>query len=383
MAVAPGKFVASVKVNGKQQEKTFPLGTPDSVVALWKERTKKLLGQGIGRAESGTFAADVEAYLDTLVDRPLRRSERAQQLDWWIVRCGRMSRLAITAPFIQTELAALRLTRSASTCNKYRLALSHLWRTLDGKSALNPVKDVPMFEEPEAEPRNLSAHVVELLFAAWPDRGEAKRGQKRSTVNLAKRVLLVMLRTGLTPAEQRRLRPQDLHLDSGSVWVQRRKKGKGVAGLELPLTPDGVTALGAFRDAGLIGRPFSTRSIFHGWERTRLRVLTRTDLDAATRDELERARPYDLRHTFGTFVLERTVNLKVTQELMRHRSSKTTKRYVGAQVLPYLRAAVNMLEAPPSAGWTPAPGDNSGAPISGRLGAPSRDQSEVENSGKH
>lgn len=70
-------------------------------------------------------------------------------------------------------------------------------------------------------------------------------------------------------------------------------------------------------------------------------MLETDGLDAHTRRLLEEARPYDLRHSYATFVLEQTQNLKTTQELMRHRSSKTTKRYARAAIAPHLRAAID------------------------------------------
>jgi hypothetical protein len=44
------------------------------------------------------------------------------------------------------------------------MALAHLWSTLDGKNAANPLRDVPVFEEPEAEPRNLPPALVTSIL---------------------------------------------------------------------------------------------------------------------------------------------------------------------------------------------------------------------------
>jgi integrase len=357
MSVTPGKFRATVKVRGQQREKEFPLGTSDRVVQDWKDRARGKLKDERPPTTRGTFAADVERYLPTLADRYDLQKERTRQLDWWSLRFGRMKRATIEPAQIQAELAELRLTHAASTCNHYRIALSHLWRTLDGKNKPNPLRDVATYEEPEPEPRNLSPLTVRLVLEAWPDWGEAKKGEKRTRVNLAKRVLTVMLRTGLTPADLKRLQRRDLaQLAVGSIYVRRRMKGKGVVGSMFPLDADGIAALTAFRDAGLVGRRFSTHAIYKGWVKTCRRLLERGDLDPVVRDELERARPYDFRHTYGTFVLERTQNLKTTQELLRHRSGKMTKRYAAAMVLPHLRAAVDRL-----------------GPMADRLGLPSHD----------
>jgi len=337
-------FRATTKVRGRQVQETFPIGTPDAVIAAWKARVRNQIDLGLPKARAGSLAADVPVYLATLIDRPALLKERERQLDWWTRRLGHLPRTSITAPMIARALAELRLSRAAGTCNHYRTALSHLWSTLDGKAAPSVLRDVKTHTEPDPEPRDLSPRTIALILEAWHNLGPPVKGQKRTTVNLAKVVATVMLHTGITPAEMRRLRPRDFHLEAASVYLQRRIKGKGIVGGEYPLSAAGVAALAAFRSAELVGRPFSSKSVRQGFVNVCRRLLLRGDLDEATRQELARARPYDLRHTFGTFVLERTMNLKVTQELMRHRSAKMTKRYVGGQVMPYLRAAVNLLE---------------------------------------
>lgn len=334
----------TVKARGVQRERRFPVGTSARTIQDWKDRERGRLKDERPPASRGTFAKDVERYLDTLADRYALKKERTYQLDWWIKRLGKLRRTTIDAPTIRAALAELRMKKAASTCNHYRMALAHLWSTLDGKNGANPLRDVPVFEEPEAEPRNLPPALVTAILDAFPAMGRAIKGQKRSSVNLGALRLQVMASTGLSPAEIMRIRPGDLALDDRAVYVRRRLKGKGSEGMLLPLTAAGVSALTAFSQASAFGH-FSTHALYQSWVRACKHVLETDGLDAQTRRLLEDARPYDLRHSFATFLLQQTQNLGTTKELMRHRSSKTTKRYTRAAIAPHLRSAIDSLSA--------------------------------------
>src|SRR6185295_12121548 len=55
-------------------------------------------------------------------------------------------------PVVAQE-AYIELVLSPSAVNKRRTALQHLFTVLDGKSAPNPVKNVPKFREPDPRTR--------------------------------------------------------------------------------------------------------------------------------------------------------------------------------------------------------------------------------------
>jgi hypothetical protein len=130
--VAAKSIRVTVKARGHQRERRFPAGTSLRVIQDWKDRERGRLKDGKPPASQGTFAKDVERYLDTLADRPQLRKERAYQLDWWIARIGKQRRSSLDVGTIRALLADLRTTKAASTCNHYRMALAHLWSTLDG-----------------------------------------------------------------------------------------------------------------------------------------------------------------------------------------------------------------------------------------------------------
>ena len=65
-------------------------------------------------------------------------------------------------------------------------------------------------------------------------------------------------------------------------------------------------------------------------------------------------RAYDLRHTFGTEMYRRTHDPLVVQQLMLHRSSETTRRYILGAVPDVLQRAVKAVdeqETASSIGW--------------------------------
>lgn len=346
--IAPGIYEdasgigATVKARGQQRERRFPKGTALRTITDWRARERLRILDSQPAAGRSSFAKDCDRYLDTLSDRPQRKAERTHQLKWWAKRFGRLRRAEIDAPMIRTALVELRAKKSASTCNKYRIALSHLWNTLDGRAGRNPLRDVASFEEPEPEPRNLPPALVARILAAIPDLSQAVKGKKRGTVSKTKARFQVMAATGFSPASLKKIRPEDLHLEDRAIYLHRRGKGKGAAGGLFPITPAAVVAFQAFIAANAFG-PFSTNAARHCWQRACLTVEEEKETTEAERRLLQHARPYDLRHTFATTVLSLTGSLSTTQELLQHKSVKTTKRYARAAIPEHLRAAVDIL----------------------------------------
>lgn len=342
----------TVKVSGRQSERTFPLSTSARTIQDWKDRERARLEDAEPRTTRGTLTKDVDTHLDSLADKPKLKKERTYQLGWWTRRFGTLRRSDISAVMIRTALAELRRHREASTCNHYRDALAAVWTTIDGKDGRSPFRNVPKFTEPESEPRDLPRTLIMRVLDTMADHSRGQKGKRRGTVSFAKLRLCVTWTSGLSPAEIMRVQPSDLFLDAAAVYARRREKGKGVEGMLLPLTPDGVAAFRAFADASAFGR-FSTHSVYKAFRRACRKLLAR---DAALADDakeftdigrrlLERARPYDLRHTFGTFVFRQTGDLQTTKELMRQRSTKTTKRYMRGAIPEHLRAAIQSLPA--------------------------------------
>jgi integrase len=360
MAVTRHGFVrATVKVNGRQYEHHFPKGTSQRTIADWKarERIRRLDDQPT--AVKGTLARDVDTYLSTLTHRKPLWKERTRHLKFWTDRFGSRKRSELQPGELAAALSELRATKAASTCNHVRIALSHLFTALDGKNAPNPLRDVPSFEEPEPEPRALPYYLIDRVLACMTRKGYAPKGQKRPSIAKTRLRLRVMADTGLTPAQQARLRPEDLRLDIGAVYVRRRLKGKGSPGSLKPLSQAGVEALRAWAVGNAFG-PWSPQSARKSWRRACDKAMALPETTEAEAAILLSARAYDLRHSFGTLVFQVTGNLHTTGELLDHRSAKTTRRYALAAIPAHLRAAVDSLKGWHSQPPTPEPTDKKG-----------------------
>ena len=166
-----GRIQAYVRANGQLRFKRFPAGTSLDAVRRWRMDTRVSLG--LTKRAGGTLAADIEPFLRQIADRPRLVAERQQQLEWWAARLGHLRRHTITATDVRAALADLRRTHAASTCNHYRQALFSLYKTLDGRNAPNPVREVSPFPNPAPEARGLSYDAIRLILESMSDQGGA------------------------------------------------------------------------------------------------------------------------------------------------------------------------------------------------------------------
>jgi integrase len=344
----PNRLRVTTKVHGKQVEHHFPLTATKQQIAAWKESERvKLRDVRHQPAARGTLPRDVERYLDTLVNRPKLRKDRARVLAWWIARLGQRPRAAIRRDEYTSALAELALTKSASHCNHAHTAMFHLITTLDGKEAPNVMRGVPRQVEDEAEARGFPYALVRAILATLPDLGLGRKGQKRSKVSKTKIRLRLMAYSGITYAQMMRLEMSDLR--PGGVFVKRRRKGKGSAGRVKPLNAEAQLALDDFIAAGCMGEQFSASSIWQSFQFA-CRAVERDAANAGHPISLAGIRPYDLRHCYGTIVFETTGNLQTVMELLDQRSLKTARRYALGAIPAHLEAASKAVEARIAAG---------------------------------
>jgi len=146
----------------------------------------------------------------------------------------------------------------------------------------------------------------------------------------------------VTPAQLWKLWPADVVWESAEVYPTGRRKGTGTTAVPKPLTPDAVAAFRAFDAAGCWGHVPSRHSmwrIFRAALKQALEELrvTRPDLDLSRAATM---RPYDLRHSFATVVLQTTGSLDVTAQMLGHApGSKMVLRYAQGAVPALLKAA--------------------------------------------
>ena len=334
-----GRIQAYVRADGQLRFRRFPAGTPLETVRRWRLDTRAALK--LTQRPAGTLAGDIGPFLRQIADRPRLVAERRQQLEWWAARLGHLRRDAIAPADVRAALAELRQTHAASTCNHYRQALCSLYRTLDGRHAPNPVRDVKPFTSPPPEARGLSYDVVKRILAAMSDQGSATvKGKPRMAASAAKVRCRVLAFTGLRPSELMRYRPEHWNRTTQTLVVYT---GKGGRTRTIPLSTPATQALAELEAVGAIG-PFSTSTV------------RRAFIRAAARIGIHGVRPYDLRHSYGTALYRVAGDTRLVKEVLGHSDVRMTERYTLGHVPEAMRVATSRFEkelgtpgAPPAA----------------------------------
>lgn len=324
--------LAHIRIHGVLHQKHFPHGTELIRIKQWL-LTTEMRFRGAKSVRTGRFSDDAAVYLEAVKAMPTF-TERKAHIDEWIEVFGERQRDSISADDIQAQLHYWKttpreisytrvktdkpkrfatITLSASAINHRRTALQHLYTVLDGRSAPNPVKDVPKFREPDPKARTIRLSTVRALLRAM--------GRTQSQARA-----MVIAFTGIPHSQIKTIEPQ--HVDGTSVLVAGRKKGAGTQARVVPLTADGVKAFKAMKRADAWG-PFSNSSL-----RKALRLACKAvDIDPPLT-------PYDLRHFFGSELYRSSGDIRATQVLMGHSTPALTHRYTIAAVDPRVQAAV-------------------------------------------
>lgn len=333
---------AAVKVRGERSYQAFPLETTDRELTDWQKDERARLRVLLPKTPAGTFPADAERYLKRADVTAMPDFEgRAQHIREAIRYFGPVRRRKMTADQIAGWRDALLAEGlAANSVNKRLRALSNVWTKLDGRRAPNPVRDVDECEEPDPQPRGLPYDVIEAILNAMPEhavgvRKDGTRTAGKPRVNRAKVRLRVIAYTGLAHHQLKRLKPEDVDEDAGTMLVTARKKGKKVRRASdkplpelLPLLPQAVDAFRVFRRLNLWGH-FSNSSMWRAFAAA-CKTLGITGL-----------RPQDFRHSMLTAVYRETRDLRVTGKFGGHRSERTTKRYTIAAVAPQVQEAID------------------------------------------
>ena len=136
-------------------------------------------------------------------------------------------------------------------------------------------------------------------------------------------LVLLIYSAGLRVSEAVRLRPEDLDADRGLLRVRRGKGGKDRYTL---LSTTALTAVNVYREAFPGGAWLfpGQRRDRHYTTRSAQRIIT---LAAEKAGLDKRVTPHTLRHSFATHLLEAGTDLRYIQELLGHKSSRTTEIY--------------------------------------------------------
>jgi site-specific recombinase XerC len=323
------------RVHGKFFSKCFPVETALTVLKTWRhdERTTiraEQLAVDEDLPPSGSLAADVADYLQLVTEMPTI-DQRTYDLGCWVTALGaerpRRGVKARELTWILNGWKAGGLT--AATCNRRRTALMHLWHRLDGKSAKNPLRDVPRFREPDALPRGRPYATLERVFRSMAP--SKTRARLKAIAYLA-----------IAHSELKRVdRNRDWNRKAGTLVITGRQKGEGTPTRVIKLTKHGTAALREMHREDAWG-PFSNSTLRRRWHAALARVRK-------TLPDLPAIRPYDLRHSMGTEIYRLTRDLKAVKEYLGHKSLKTSERYMHAAVsVGIARAAAAFNQAHPA-----------------------------------
>lgn len=173
-------------------------------------------------------------------------------------------------------------------------------------------------------------------------REETKRFLKALRHPKHRALVLLMYSAGLRVGEVVRLRPEDLDIDRALVRVRRGKGGKDRYTL---LAASAVDAVRIYRDAFPGGRWLfpGDRLDRHYTTRSVQRIVSRAATEAGI---AKKVTAHTLRHSFATHLLEAGIGLRYIQELLGHKSSRTTEIYthVSQPRLAAIRSPLDDLE---------------------------------------
>jgi integrase len=293
-----------------------------------KEAHKQWRDTVIGAPAAGpparrySLAADFATYLTRVSAMPTIK-ERTRHLDLWAAALGReRPRASISATEIDVVLQGwLASGLAPQTVKLRRGALAHVWSILDGKHAPNPVRGSQKPLPPPAEPRDVPLEIAQAIFRAM-------RPSKSKTR------LWVIATTGLPHKQLGKLTPADVDFVRMQIRATPRRKGKGAAGGWRPITHAAMEALTAFDRENLYGS-FSPSTMHRAFKLACSKAGVGTHYT-----------PYGFRHSFGTWIQEKSGDTGTTAWLLGHASLKTAQRYAMSAQMAVAQRAVDALQLP-------------------------------------
>lgn len=185
----------------------------------------------------------------------------------------------------------------------------------------NPAADVRRLTEPQAVKKSLGQEILDKIFANLTSPGDQL-------------LVLLGLTTGLRGATMAQLDWTDFDLPAGILTISPEKT-KTAKGQRIPLRSDVVEFLKPLVGTG---RVFQVKDV--GALQARFRRLLK-------KAGLEGFGLHSLRHTFATTLLRHGADLRTVQDLLGHRSLKTTALYLSPADSETCRQLVNSLPAVP------------------------------------
>jgi integrase/recombinase XerC len=315
--LASGRYRVTVSVGdrargGRTREKQFPPDAGIKTMKAWQHEQRAALRREDLRPALGTLNADIPGYLATVENRLEHPGSRKHEIDAWRAQFGDRRRHTITRNEIRQQVKDWTGSGVAASTIRHRLtALSDLYVALDGEDAHNPVQGVKRPKEPEAQPDFRSPDTIFAVLTALAWRAARNNRGWKTYARAA-----VLAYTGMRPSQIMRLEVAE-HLrpylgdEIPVIFVPAGKRGKAHW---KPLTYGAVAAIRVFINSGAQGK-FSTSAFYKSW------------MKACDDADVKRFNPYKLRHSYATLLRRGGADLADVQELLGHKSAKTTQRY--------------------------------------------------------
>lgn len=340
--------IGIAKVGKHRTAKRFPKDTSIRKITDWIEDTRRDLRKRrtVQKRQRGTLAGDIAAYLATLPNGRAKHNTVAN-LNAWLLVLGDVQTATLTESRLQRILndwqdAGL----AASTLKHRRRDLSTLLAKVNGPDAPNPARALSVPREPPAEPRGVDVHLLTAILESMDTHRSLRHPGRggRGFRNKAQARLMMMLWTGISPASLQRLGPHDIDIEREQMTLPPRQKGRGAPAVTVPLFPQGVEACRRWLRAFAWGR-FDQRALGKSFHAAVRRYVAQAAAQGRTVTLPPDVRPYDLRHSFLSWLWQETEDILVVQHFAQHLNLETTSRYTKSAVDPRVRAIVDRVKA--------------------------------------
>lgn len=345
-------------VRGLRREQRLPPSTvKEAAQQARRNLIRTLEDTAPESATHGTLAADVAAYLAKL---PKGRAaiDRADLLQPWVTALGDHAFALITrAQVLDTLLQWEREGLAPASRNKRLSALRVLWRTVTtDPDKPHPCERVGRVAPPKAHLNR--ARRLDLITRVLEHCEDTCR--HGDGISHAKAQLTLLAWTGHPASLLSQIRPEHVRWRSTppEVYLQPRRKGKGVDAAWVPLLPEGAAALKAWLSLNVWGQPWHAGVLRTAWLRAVKRTQAALTAEAKrTKKKAEKARlledaaaltgmrVYDLRHSMLTALAMAKPDIYAVAEYARHADIRTTQTYIRGASSHLMKDAVAALSA--------------------------------------
>jgi len=235
---------------------------------------------------------------------------KIQRLNFWLGNFNDKFVGKVTRQQVRAELKTLSKTKAPATLNRYKAALSSLYRFLSDEYEIdhNPTKGIRQFAENNARTRFLSKEELPRLLKAC----------KGSDWNQMYLLVLLAITTGARRTELLTLTWEAINFKTKTAHLPKTKNGEQRI---LTLTGEVLTELIKFRQIGGYVFPHKFHSNYY------FRNFDCHWQEALKQSKITDFRFHDLRHTCASLLAMNGASLLEIAEVLGHKSITMTQRY--------------------------------------------------------